>query len=211
MNEPNKTYSFDDIKEILGGKDKRTVQSHIAAAGYKKKDSYSEEEVAWIREVQSIKETQSNISYGDVTTEIERRKAEVQRQRLLGGSPSAPTPSNQETDNNSAADSQGVSAQPPVDTDFIGGLVKNIVKEQVATHMVRCVHQLPTMMNEALEDNLPELRAAADIALQQNRQRLEPMRRIETVETAEPHLLEGETVEVESSSSSEGDEQDSGN
>lgn len=211
MNDPNKTYSVEEIREMLGGKDKRTVTKYIDAAGYPSKDSYSEEELAWIREVQSIKQDQSNISYEDVKAEIEQRKADIQRQRLLGGSPA--TSSTQTSTSNATggqlSTNSSVPAQPPVDPNFIGAVVENVIQEQINTHMIRCVLQLPTMMNKAIADVLPELEAAADIALQQNRKRLEPMRKIEAIEEehSEP---EDEAVEVESSSSSEDDEQDSG-
>lgn len=210
MNDPNKTYSVEEIREMLGGKDKRTVTKYIDAAGYPSKDSYSEEELAWIREVQSIKQDQSNISYEDVRAEIEQRKADIQRQRLLGGSPatsSTQTSTSNTTGEESSANSS-VPAQPPVDPNYIGAVVEKVIQEQIDTHMIRCFLQLPTMMNKAIANVLPELEAAADIALQQNRKRLEPMRKIEAIEEehSEP---EDETVEVESSSSSEDDEQDS--
>ena len=212
MNEPNKTYSIDDIKELLEAKDKRTVNKHIDAAGYESKESYSESEVAWIREVQSIKQQQNNISYPDIKIEIERRKAEAQKQLLLGGSSpdSSTQTSNSNTTGGESSANSAVPAQPPVDSNFVGGLVENVIQEQINTHMVRCVLQLPTMMNKAIANVLPELEAAGDMALQQNRERLEPMRKIEAVETTEQNLIEGKTVEVESSTSEDHDEKDSG-
>ena len=210
MNDQNKTYSIDDIKELLEAKDKRTVNKHIDAAGYETKESYSESEVAWIREVQSIKGQQNNISYPDIKVEIERRKAEAQKQLLLGGSPDSSTQtSNSNTTAGESSANPAVPAQPPVDSDFVGGLVENVIQEQINTHMVRCVLQLPTMMNKASTDVLLELQAAGDMAKQQNRERLEPMRKIEVVETTEQNLIEGKTVEVESSTSEENDEKDS--
>ncbi|MCC0178040.1 hypothetical protein I4641_13730 [Waterburya agarophytonicola K14] len=211
MNEPNKTYSIDDIKEVLEAKDKRTINKHIDAAGCSIKESYSESEVAWIREVQSIKREQHNISYPDIKIEIERRKAEVQKQRLLGGSPGSSTQtSNSDTDGGSSSANSAVPVQPPVDTNFVGGLVENIFQEQITAHTVRCVLQLPSMMNQAFKDSLPELQAAADIALQQNRERLEPMKKIEVVET-EQNLIEGKTVEVDNNSSDDNEEEEDQN
>jgi|GEM_PF-4650979 len=210
MNDQNKTYSFDDIKELLEAKDKRTVNKHIDAAGYETKESYSESEVAWIREVQSIKQQQNNISYPDIKVEIERRKAEAQKQLLLGGSPDSSTQtSNSNTTVGESSANPAVPPQPTIDSNLIGGLVENVIQEQVNTHMIRCVLQFPTMMNKASTDVLSELEAAVDMAKQQNRERLEPMRKIEVVETTEQNLIEGKTVEVESSTSEENDEKDS--
>ena len=210
MTDQNKTYSFDDIKELLEAKDKRTVNKHIDAAGYETKESYSESEVAWIREVQSIKQQQNNMSYPDIKIEIERRKKEVQKQLLLGvsSSDSSTQTSNSNTTAGESSANPAVPAQPPVDSDFVGGLVENVIQEQINTHMVRCVLQLPTMMNKAIASVLPELQAAGDMALQQNQKRLEPMKKIEAIEeeNSEPEV---QTVDVENISSKENDENDS--
>lgn len=197
MNEPNKTYSIDEIKELLDVKDDRTVGKHINAAGYdpNEKESYSEEEVGWIREVQIIKRERGKISYPAIKAEIDRRKAETQKQRLLGGggSPSAPTP-NTSSSSESPPTSSAVPAQPAIDTDFIGGIVQEALQEQVKTHVVRSLLQLPSMINQAVKESLPELQAAANIALQQNRERLEPMRKVEAVTDEQNN---GETIDVD--------------
>lgn len=198
MNEPNKTYSIDEIKELLDVKDDRTVGKHINAAGYdpNEKESYSEEEVGWIREVQIIKQERGKISYPDIKAEIDRRKAEVQKQRLLGGSiPSAPTQTlNTSSSSESPPTNSAVPAQPAIDTDFIGGIVQEALQEQVKTHLVRGLLQLPSMINRAVKESLPELQAAASIALQQNRERLEPMRKVEAVTDEQTN---GETIDVD--------------
>ena len=59
-------------------------------------------------------------------------------------------------------------------------------------------------MNKVFKNSLPELQAAFVTALQQNRERLEPMRKIET----EQNIIEGETIEVDNNFSEDNEEEE---
>ncbi|MEM9272604.1 MAG: hypothetical protein AAGA80_06515 [Cyanobacteria bacterium P01_F01_bin.143] len=193
----SKTYSFEEIKNLLPPppvKDKRTICKIIDAAGYQTKESYSEEELLWIKEVHIIRQEQ-NATYADIKVEIEKRKQELHRQKLLGGS--AQAESNSESNNSASYGS--VPPQPSIDSSLVGDIVENLLQEQINAHVVRCMLNLPTMMNNSYKHVEAEIKAAQDIALEQQRKSLRPMKQISQQQQKQIEAVEVDNQENEQS------------
>ena len=72
--------------------------------------------------------------------------------------------------------------QPAIDSSMVGDIVENLLQEQINAHVVRCMLNLPTMMNNSYKHVEAEIKAAQDIALEQQRKSLRPMKQISQLE-----------------------------